>query len=165
MGCNVQVHEKANSRGTWVYHTVKGWYINTSPEHYRTHTCHIKERRNERFSDTVYSRLQTQANHQPIYHKCGQSHGSNTRGGRNNQRIRRTGGIQRSTRVATISRWSSKHARCLRQQVPTGAAQISNLPPIVPRVDSGQAPIVPRVDSGQAPPIQHKIADERAETK
>ena len=49
--------------------------------------------------------------------------------------------------------------------MPTGAAQISNLPPIVPRVDSGQAPIVPRVDSGQAPPIQHKIADERAETK
>ena len=53
MGCNVQVHEKADSRGTWAYHTVEGWYINTSPEHYRTHTCHIKETRNERFSDTV----------------------------------------------------------------------------------------------------------------
>jgi hypothetical protein len=44
MGCNVQVHEKSDSRGTWAYHTVKGWYINTSPEHYRTHTCHIKKR-------------------------------------------------------------------------------------------------------------------------
>ena len=53
MGCNVQVHKKADSRGTWAYHTVEGWYINTSPEHYRTHTCHIKETRNERFSDTV----------------------------------------------------------------------------------------------------------------
>ena len=53
MGCNVQVHEKADSRGTWAYHTVDGWYINTSPEHYRTHTCHIKETRSERFSDTV----------------------------------------------------------------------------------------------------------------
>jgi hypothetical protein len=28
MGCNVQVHEKADSRGTWAYHTVEGWYIN-----------------------------------------------------------------------------------------------------------------------------------------
>ena len=53
MGCNVQVHEKADSRGTWAYHTVEGWYINTSPEHYRTHTCHIKHTRCERLSNTV----------------------------------------------------------------------------------------------------------------
>jgi hypothetical protein len=53
MGCNLQVHEKADSRGTWAYHTVEGWYINTSPDHYRTHICQIKNTRSERLSDTV----------------------------------------------------------------------------------------------------------------
>ena len=32
MGCNVQVHEKSDSRGTWAFHSVDGWYLNTSPE-------------------------------------------------------------------------------------------------------------------------------------
>ena len=53
MGCAVQVHEKTDKRGTWSYHTVDGWYLATSPEHYRTHCCHIKDTRSERFSDTV----------------------------------------------------------------------------------------------------------------
>ena len=37
MGCEVQVHEKTDKRGTWAYHSVDGWYLATSPEHYRTH--------------------------------------------------------------------------------------------------------------------------------
>eukprot|EP00804_Cyclotella_cryptica_P028441 CCRYP_014211-RB/>CCRYP_014211-RB protein AED:0.26 eAED:0.26 QI:0/0/0/1/0.33/0.25/4/0/726 len=53
MGCNVQVHEKTDARGTWAYHSVDGWYIGTSPEHYRTHKCHIKATNSERFSDTM----------------------------------------------------------------------------------------------------------------
>ena len=53
MGCNVQVHEKTDSRGTWSFHSVDGWYIDTSPEHYRTHRCHIKSTNSDRFSDTV----------------------------------------------------------------------------------------------------------------
>ena len=53
MGCNVQVHEKSDARGTWAFHSVDGWYIDTSPEHYRTHRCHIKQTRSDRFSDTV----------------------------------------------------------------------------------------------------------------
>ena len=53
MGCQVQVHEKTDKRGTWSYHTVDGWYLSTSPEHYRTHKCHIKETKLDRFSDTV----------------------------------------------------------------------------------------------------------------
>jgi hypothetical protein len=36
MGCEAQVHEK------WAYHLVDGWYLFTSPKHYRTHNCHIK---------------------------------------------------------------------------------------------------------------------------
>ena len=57
MGCKVQVHEKTDTRGTWVFHSVDGWYVGTSREHYRTHRCHIKATGNqyhtERLSDTV----------------------------------------------------------------------------------------------------------------
>ena len=42
MGISVQVHENTDKRGTWAYQTVEGWYLATSPEHYRTHICHIK---------------------------------------------------------------------------------------------------------------------------
>jgi hypothetical protein len=54
MGCEVQVHEKTDSRGTWAYHCVDGWYLYTSPNHYRTHVCHIKETKSGRLSDTVH---------------------------------------------------------------------------------------------------------------
>ena len=45
--------KKTDKRGTWAFHSVDGWYIATSPEHYRTHKCHIKETKSDRFSDTV----------------------------------------------------------------------------------------------------------------
>ena len=53
MGCAVQVHEKMDKRGTWAYHSVGGWYLATLPEHYRTHLCHIKSTKSERFKDTA----------------------------------------------------------------------------------------------------------------
>jgi len=53
MGCTVQVHEKTDKRGTWAYHSVDGWYLTTSPKHYRTHRCHIQATKSERVSDTV----------------------------------------------------------------------------------------------------------------
>eukprot|EP00956_Cyclotella_meneghiniana_P017716 scaffold29109_cov56-Cyclotella_meneghiniana.AAC.5 len=53
MGSEVQVHEKTDKRGTWAFHSLDGWYLNTSPEHYRVHNCHIKSTRAERLSDTV----------------------------------------------------------------------------------------------------------------
>ena len=37
MGYEVQVHKKTDKRDTWAYHSVDGWYLDTSPEHYRTH--------------------------------------------------------------------------------------------------------------------------------
>ena len=37
MGCDVQVHEKTDKRGTWAFHSVDGWYLSTSPEHYCTY--------------------------------------------------------------------------------------------------------------------------------
>ena len=53
MGCRVQVHEKSDARGTWAFHSIDGWYLSTSPEHYRTHRCHIKSTNSDRLSDTV----------------------------------------------------------------------------------------------------------------
>jgi hypothetical protein len=53
MGCKVQVHEKPDTRGTWAFHSVDGWYIGTSREHYRMHKCHIKAANTERLSNTV----------------------------------------------------------------------------------------------------------------
>ena len=53
MGCAAQIHEKSDKRGTWQYHSVDGWYLYTSPDHYRTHACHIKTTKKERLTDTV----------------------------------------------------------------------------------------------------------------
>ena len=53
MGCEAQVNEKTDKRGTWSYHSVDRRYLFTSPEHYRTHNCHIKHTKIERLSDTV----------------------------------------------------------------------------------------------------------------
>jgi hypothetical protein len=53
MGCEAQVHEKTNKCGTWAYHSVDGWYLFTSPEHYCTHNCHIKHTKSKRLSDTI----------------------------------------------------------------------------------------------------------------
>ena len=53
MGCTVQVHKKTEKRGTWAYHSVDGWYLTTSPEHYRTHMCHIKQTRSEQLTEKI----------------------------------------------------------------------------------------------------------------
>lgn len=53
LGCKVQAHEKADQRGSWAFHSVDGWYLGTSNEHYRTHICHVKDTRSDRLCDTV----------------------------------------------------------------------------------------------------------------
>ncbi len=47
MGCEVQVHKKSDSHGTWAYPSVNGWYLSSSREHYRTHVCHIKSTKSD----------------------------------------------------------------------------------------------------------------------
>ena len=54
MGCAVQVHKKSDTCGTWAYHSVDGWYLSTSPDHYQTHVCHIKSTQSDQLSDTVH---------------------------------------------------------------------------------------------------------------
>ncbi|KAL7486747.1 hypothetical protein ACHAW6_012336 [Cyclotella cf. meneghiniana] len=51
--CNTQVHKKSDSHDTWAFHSVEGWYLGTSPEHYRTHHCHIKATNRVQLSGTV----------------------------------------------------------------------------------------------------------------
>ena len=53
MGCKAQVHDNTDKRGTWSYHSVDVWYMAKSPEHYRTHLCHIKTINSERFTNTA----------------------------------------------------------------------------------------------------------------
>jgi hypothetical protein len=53
MGCASQIHKNSDKRGTWQYHSVDGWYLYTSPYHYRTHACHIKTTKKEQLTDTV----------------------------------------------------------------------------------------------------------------
>ena len=54
MGCAVQIHEDADKRGSWSPHTVDGWYLGTSPDHYRSHIIHVKGTKADRISETVF---------------------------------------------------------------------------------------------------------------
>jgi hypothetical protein len=54
MGCAAQIHEKTDNRGTWQYHSVDGWYLFTSKDHYRTQNFHVKATRSERLTNTVH---------------------------------------------------------------------------------------------------------------
>ena len=60
MGCAAQIHEKTDKRGTWACHTLDGWYLGTSPEHYRTHRCYVSATQSERLTDML------QLNHKRI---------------------------------------------------------------------------------------------------
>ena len=54
MGCAVQVHENSERWQSWAANSSDGWYLRTSPEHYRCHVIYCKNTRSERISDTVH---------------------------------------------------------------------------------------------------------------
>jgi len=54
LGCAVEIHESTNRRQSWDPHSLSGWYIGTSTEHYRCHRIFCKKTRSERISDTVF---------------------------------------------------------------------------------------------------------------
>ena len=54
MGCAAQVYESPHNRKSWAPHSVDGWYLRTSSEHYQCHVVFIKKTRSERISDTVH---------------------------------------------------------------------------------------------------------------
>ena len=54
MGCAVQFHIKPDKRKTWGEHSMDGWYLRTSPEHYRCHIVFVKKTQSKRVTDTVF---------------------------------------------------------------------------------------------------------------
>jgi hypothetical protein len=54
MGCAVQFHIKPNRHKSWGEHASDGWYIKTSPDHYRCHWIFVKATRAKQISDTVF---------------------------------------------------------------------------------------------------------------
>ena len=54
MGCAVQFHIKPDRRKTWGEHSMDGWYLQTSPEHYRCHIVFVKKTQAKRVTDTLF---------------------------------------------------------------------------------------------------------------
>ena len=54
MGCAVQIHEETSQRRTWAPHSADGYYLGTSPDHYRAHRIFVKATNAERVSETVF---------------------------------------------------------------------------------------------------------------
>ena len=54
MGCAVQFHIKPGRRKSFGEHSADGWYLRTSPEHYRCHVVFVKATRAKRITDTVF---------------------------------------------------------------------------------------------------------------
>ena len=63
MGCQLKVHDKTEKRGTWEFHSLNGWYIKMSPEHYFTQRCSIKSTRSKRIRNTVQFQHKKITNH------------------------------------------------------------------------------------------------------
>ena len=53
MGCDVQIHEYADNRGSWSPRVVDGWYLGTLPDHYRSHIIHVTGTKANRVLETV----------------------------------------------------------------------------------------------------------------
>jgi hypothetical protein len=54
MGCAVQMHKRRDRQGTWAKHSIDGWHLRTSPEHYRCHIVYTNGTQSKRISDTVF---------------------------------------------------------------------------------------------------------------
>jgi hypothetical protein len=54
LGCAVQMHENTNRQKRWDVHSLNGWYLGTSDEHYQCYTIYCTKTRAERISDTVF---------------------------------------------------------------------------------------------------------------
>ena len=53
LGCLIAVHERAQERGTWTDHGVKGYFIGPAKHHYRNYRVYIPATRGERTTDTI----------------------------------------------------------------------------------------------------------------
>ena len=51
--CLIVTHERAQERGTWVDHGVKGYFIGAAEHHYRNYRVYILATRGERSLDAI----------------------------------------------------------------------------------------------------------------
>ncbi len=49
----MQCHEKPGNRGTWLEHSIDGWFLGSSLRHYRAFRCYIRKTQARRVCDTV----------------------------------------------------------------------------------------------------------------
>ena len=54
LGCKVEAHVMPSNRETWAEHTVSGYYIGCSHEHYRCHQVYVTSTRHIRVFQTVF---------------------------------------------------------------------------------------------------------------
>ncbi len=54
LGCKVQMHKSINRCKTSDPHSLSGWYLGTSLEHYHCHKIFCQKTHSERISDTVF---------------------------------------------------------------------------------------------------------------
>ncbi|KAL7481782.1 hypothetical protein ACHAW6_007457 [Cyclotella cf. meneghiniana] len=54
MGCAGQFHIKPGKRKSFGEHLADGWYLGTSPEHYRCHIVFVKTTRSKRITGTIF---------------------------------------------------------------------------------------------------------------
>ncbi len=59
IGCAVHIHEQAAKRATWAPHTIAGWYLGPSREHYRCHVVLPKQTQRTRVCETVVFKHKT----------------------------------------------------------------------------------------------------------
>ena len=52
--CAMKIYEKPSKRQTWAVHSVNGWYLGTSPGHYRCYDVWVKGTGAFRSTDTVF---------------------------------------------------------------------------------------------------------------
>ena len=54
MGCLVRLHNKPDIRKTWDNNVIKGYYVETSREHYRCFKIWVKNNRSIQITDTMF---------------------------------------------------------------------------------------------------------------
>ena len=52
-GCLIVAHKRAQERGTWADHGVRGYFIRSAKHHYRNYRVYILATRGERTTDTI----------------------------------------------------------------------------------------------------------------
>jgi hypothetical protein len=161
MGCEAQVHEKTDKRGTWAYHLVDGWYLFTSPKHYCTHNCHIKHTKSEQLSNTVqfqHKRITnpTIAHADKVMHAladCVKALQGMTGCARNSQAAQ---DLQRII-AATKAQVQAQPDRIEDVETPSATPNLQR----VPRVQTPNMPRVPRVQTPPSVPATHTNDNKR----